>query len=1266
MKSSMSRHFLRALWGAGLVLVGACSTHSSVYGEHARGLKQQLQAGHASADEDAGLIAAFYGNSELRAPPPKAGVTSATAHEIAGYRAMLMGDETTRWAHFLAAAADLNAPFTELYLWEALHGYSSVSKLNATIDVLLELHRTHPRGDVKAFAAQTAYPLLMRQEREAEAKALIESLGMITNFKVVGSFDNDQGKGFLTAYPPEQGVDFTGRYTGSLVEVGWRDASINHAGQVPLGDMLSPSHWSLAYLVTYVHSESEREVVMAFSTTDSLRAWVNDALVLSDENVNGGEWDNARIPVRLHAGWNKVLIKSANDNSGWSLGARFTTPEGAPVEGLLVDSQRSPSTVKAEGAVKALEGVDHHPLLTRARAVQDPVRRQVLLFRILRMLGYEKAAHQEIINLPDAAYSNPLVRFWTILSYWDNGEQGKTIDLLNASLKNEETALPAFLIKRARFYKQKSLWDRALADLNRVLELAPRSRFARFSLADLYDKRGWQIDRCRVLDDILEMEPDMRSALQGKASCLKSRGYNAESRALYLQAHRIAPGLTSLRRQLIYGHLAALNWDAAERGARELVAMQPWRPLRQVELGDILRKAGERSKARAAYEAAVSLDPDWSRPYHRLGLLAYEDERSEDAQAAWKRSLERNPTHSSLADHLEFIGPKGVDIAERFIPTDEELHTLVRTAPELTPVPGAQVIDLLDHEVTRVNADGSSKRIVTRVAVAMSKRGKDELIVASVPRRGRVKLLQAYAVSPSGERQQASSIRNGVIRYRSLEVGSAVVLQFVHYASAAAFLPNHYVGAWNFQGIHHQSKQSEWVLIVPRERTLNIASSEGVKLTRTPEGEDMVYHFSAQDVPPLIAEPYTRPYIDLVRRATVSTVEDWDEYVQWERALLKDAFREDSTLRELAATLTEGVEGTREKIDRLFHYAAQKIRYQQDYENTIAGVKPHAAPVVLERGYGDCKDKAVLMIQMAEELGIELHFAILRTTNAGRVIRETPNQQFNHAIVYVPKQAEIEEGFFLDPTTDGLEVGNLRYDDQGALSLVFNPKDDSYQFREIPYQSPRYQGNDYTMRVKVRSAKDAKAHIRYEGRGTVAAKTRRILRNKEQAKKFYERVGAQLFVAASVTDARVEHADDIWNPLEMELDLDISNSIQAKGEGYQIKLPQSFPLNAVASLNSRTTPLLLGVPDALTTTIRVEIPPGHGFTDSPQNMTLEHGCFSIKRVVKRRGRELVMETAYERRCVEVQPEDYGEFRRVVQKAAANTQDFVQFSRGVKS
>ena len=35
----------------------------------------------------------------------------------------------------------------------------------------------------------------------------IAAIGFIDAWRLAGSFDNDQGKGFLTAYPPEAGVD---------------------------------------------------------------------------------------------------------------------------------------------------------------------------------------------------------------------------------------------------------------------------------------------------------------------------------------------------------------------------------------------------------------------------------------------------------------------------------------------------------------------------------------------------------------------------------------------------------------------------------------------------------------------------------------------------------------------------------------------------------------------------------------------------------------------------------------------------------------------------------------------------------------------------------------------------------------------------------------------------------------------------------------------------------------------------------------------------
>ena len=80
----------------------------------------------------------------------------------------------------------------------------------------------------------------------------------------------------------------------------------------------------------------------------------------------------------------------------------------------------------------------------------------------------------------------------------------------------------------------------------------------------------------------------------------------------------------------------------------------------------------------------------------------------------------------------------------------------------------------------------------------------------------------------------------------------------------------------------------------------------------------------------------------------------------------------------------------------------------------------------------------------------------------------------------------------------------------------------------------------------------------------------------------------------------------------------------------------------------------------------MKLPAGHSFKGTPEGFRIEHRCFSFFREVKRRSRKLVMKSSYERRCVEVSVEDYEEFREVVQRAAANSTDFVSFSRGRSS
>ena len=59
---------------------------------------------------------------------------------------------------------------------------------------------------------------------------------------------------------------------------------------------------------------------------------------------------------------------------------------------------------------------------------------------------------------------------------------------------------------------------------------------------------------------------------------------------------------------------------------------------------------------------------------------------------------------------------------------------------------------------------------------------------------------------------------------------------------------------------------------------------------------------------------------------------------------------------------------------------------------------------MLARRFGDCKDKAALMIALLREVGIDAELVLVRTRRGGRLDTEPASLAiFDHAIVYVPK-----------------------------------------------------------------------------------------------------------------------------------------------------------------------------------------------------------------------------------------------------------------------
>jgi transglutaminase-like putative cysteine protease/tetratricopeptide (TPR) repeat protein len=1214
-----------------------------------------LSAAAAAPAADA-LVTRFYGDGTVDDKAIAAALAAAPAHaglhEIAGYAALLRADDHEAFNHFLAAAADKNALAPELYLWEARAlAHTATDRLRAQA-LLRAMMEQHPKPSVRQLAAfELARDLRLFGERE-EAEQIIAGLGFADGWQVVGSFDNDQGKGFATEYPPETAADRSKPFPGVRVPVRFRPLAIRRLdGALPLGDALHPAESAVAYAETFVHADRAEAVDLRLTSTSGVKVWLNGKQVASDEKIFHEAFDNVIVRLSLVAGDNRILIKSAHQGGPWRLAARFTNP----TTGAVVALRTSAAGNVPAGA--AGTGNQVSPMGPVER-IGDENRKRFLLGRMWAREGHTQRSSHFFDPLRRDAPKNPLVTYYAALSLRDGGEVGKALDLFNDGVARWPGAT-AFVVERARFYASRKLWDKAQRDLEAAIAASPGARDAALDLAAVHAGRGFTVDRCQRLEAVVAKWPDDLRALHDLGTCREDRQLYDDAERLQRRAHALAPGYVPAMERLLALTQRRLDFDAAAGFVRELQAADPTSLAFVLDEAELWRRAGKREASEAALGRAKELCPDAPGPYERLAYFAYEQNKKEEAASLFRQALERDPDNTALAQRVGSGGAAGPSAADKLVPTADDIDRAVRSVDKITVNPGSHVVMLIEDEVTTVNPDGSSKRVITNVAQAVTTEGRDALIQARLPGYGKVTVLDAYAISKDGERHEASSITNGTIRFRGFEVGSISVLQYVHYAPPPRFLPNEYAAQWRFQRVNAQIEQSRWAVALPKDRALQIELRGPVEQSAEVVGDQKLWSFAVKNAPPVVPEPGMAPIGDSLWTVAISTVKDWDAFAKWENAILGDAFAPSAELEALAEKLTEGAKTPREKLDRVWAYVAQEIRYQQEYEDSIAGVKPHAAAVVRERGYGDCKDKAVLLIQLAKVVGIEVRFALLRTIGAGKLIQGVPNQQFNHAIAFVPKQAGIDEAFFIDATTNGLDLGNARTDDEGSTSLVIDPTTGRWEFVPIPYQPPENEFARHHFEIKLADPKKVTAKDRYEARGQIAAALRIALRNKAGATKFWQNVTDKLFTGSAVVSAKADHDQDITRPADVAIDLDLSGSVHPDGEHFRLDLPFLLPVDHSVALAERKTPMVIWRGNQ-SVDVDAELGEGQVASHLPEDFKVEHACFTAERKTEVKGRHVHVRSSYRNTCPVIAPADYPAFRAAVQKAVAKQRDRLVF------
>ena len=190
------------------------------------------------------------------------------------------------------------------------------------------------------------------------------------------------------------------------------------------------------------------------------------------------------------------------------------------------------------------------------------------------------------------------------------------------------------------------------------------------------------------------------------------------------------------------------------------------------------------------------------------------------------------------------------------------------------------------------------------------------------------------------------------------------------------------------------------------------------------------------DIPPAQSDDVVS-WPDELGKISIGSVHDWDDVTTRMKSYFDDSFGlTEVQLKKVSDSLGLSHLSTEEGIAALHQFVSRDIRYLSRSENGHS-IIPHKTSESLELGYGDCKDKSALLIELLGSINVDAYPVLVDTESRRLSSQRLPSlAQFNHVIVCLELDGEKYCLDGTDPYTywDRLSTGN-----QGKYALTIKP-----------------------------------------------------------------------------------------------------------------------------------------------------------------------------------------------------------------------------------
>jgi tetratricopeptide (TPR) repeat protein len=438
---------------------------------------------------------------------------------------------------------------------------------------------------------------------------------------------------------------------------------------------------------------------------------------------------------------------------------------------------------------------------------------------------------------------------------------------------------------------------------------------------------------------------------------------------------------------------------------------------------------------------------------------------------------------------------------------------------------------------------------------------------------------------------------------------------------------------------HHFMQSAQWDYPVPVAlRRVIVDAPEDLKIDYRlmgdgtgPQPQQSEQHrngrksmrFEARNIPAVVSEAYVPSDVYQLRWLQFSDFRSWADVNAWALELFSGAASDKALAAPLRAA--RAARSQEEMVAKVLEFVQNDIRYLSISLGANSH-RPFPPEQVLERRYGDCKDKSLLTVTMLRRLGIQADPVLVPTYITKGVDRLLPSPiLFDHAIV---RAVVGGKDYYIDPTRLG-QYGPLERMGQvhgGRQVLVVAPS--TTGLSTIPEAGGDLILGKRSERIVV-TAFDKPAEmieiIETSAVGAEAARVQLARMSKEELRKAYEGSLVKRYPDSQLVGDPVIRDDRQRNVLSIEIHHRINDLFTPTADGWSMNYTPSNLTERFAPPGNahRSYPLIVpDFPRAHSYDLEVVLPDSFNMTENRYLRSIDDPAFKLERVLEVRKRSL--------------------------------------------